>query len=104
MLWFGLLRAPFLLLWVCVAKRKEGFRYFCLNWKRSFLIFVLSYLAYGIVLWAMTVAPIGLVSALRETSVIFAALIGILIFKETAGPKRIVAAILVCIGTALIKM
>lgn len=60
--------------------------------------------AYGMVIFAMGVAPMGLVSSLRETSVIFAALIGTLLFREPFGRQRIVAAVLVCCGVALIKV
>ena len=60
--------------------------------------------AYGMVIYAMSVAPMGLVSSLRETSVIFAALIGTLLFREPFGRQRIVAAILVCFGVVLIKL
>jgi drug/metabolite transporter (DMT)-like permease len=41
-----------------------------------------SYGAYGVSVWAMTIAPIALVAALRETSILFAVLIGWLIFGE----------------------
>ena len=60
--------------------------------------------AYGMVIYAMGVAPMGLVSSLRETSVIFAAMIGTLLFREPFGRRRIVAAVLVCCGVALIKI
>ena len=60
--------------------------------------------AYGMVIYAMGVAPMGLVSSLRETSVIFAAMIGTLLFREPFGRRRIVAAVLVCCGVALIKV
>ena len=60
--------------------------------------------AYAMVIYAMSVAPMALVSSLRETSVIFAALIGTLLFREPFGRQRIVAAILVCLGIVLIKM
>lgn len=60
--------------------------------------------AYAMVIYAMSVAPMALVSSLRETSVIFAALIGTLMFREPFGRQRIVAAILVCVGVVLIKM
>jgi len=60
--------------------------------------------AYGMVIFAMAVAPMGLVSSLRETSVIFAALIGSLLFREPFGRQRIIAAILVCCGVVLIKL
>lgn len=45
-------------------------------------------LSYGTALWAMTMAPIGVVAALRETSVLFAALIGSAILKEPFGAGR----------------
>ncbi|MGD8350976.1 MAG: EamA family transporter [Gammaproteobacteria bacterium] len=60
--------------------------------------------AYGMVIYAMGSAPMGLVSSLRETSVIFAALIGTLLFREPFGRQRVIAAILVCCGVALIKV
>lgn len=101
---FGLLQVPLLSVLVYVMRGKEGFIYGFRNWQRSTAILFLSYAAYGIVLWAMTKAPIGIVSALRETSVIFAVLIGVFLFKEGFAKKRIVAAILVCIGTILIKI
>jgi len=60
--------------------------------------------AYGMVIYAMGAAPLGLVSSLRETSVIFAAIIGTLLFREPFGRQRILAALLVCCGVALIKV
>ncbi len=59
--------------------------------------------AYAMVIYAMGVAPMGLVSSLRETSVIFAALIGTLMFREPFGRQRIFAAALVCLGVVMIK-
>lgn len=60
--------------------------------------------AYAMVIYAMAVAPMALVSSLRETSVIFAALIGSLLFREPFGRQRIIAAALVCGGVVLIKL
>ena len=60
--------------------------------------------AYGMVIYAMGIAPMAMVSSLRETSVIFAALIGTLLFREPFGRQRIVAAVLVCLGVVLIKI
>jgi drug/metabolite transporter (DMT)-like permease len=58
---------------------------------------------YAIAIWAMSLAPMAQVTALRETSVIFGAIIGALILKESFGPKRIIAAILVAGGNALLQ-
>lgn len=54
--------------------------------------------AYGLVLYVKTIAPLGAVSALRESSVIIAALIGILVFGERPWQGRIVAACIVAVG------
>jgi drug/metabolite transporter (DMT)-like permease len=64
----------------------------------------LSTAAYAIVIWAMTVAPIALVAALRETSVLFAALFGTLLLREPVLPVRLLAALLVVTGALLLRL
>ena len=54
--------------------------------------------AYGLVVWALTLAPMAAVSALRETSVLFAAIIGVKLLGEPLGARRITAAALVAAG------
>jgi drug/metabolite transporter (DMT)-like permease len=73
------------------------------NWRRAAIGGVLSYVSYGLVLWAMTIAPIAAVSAFRETSVVFAALIGMLFFGEKAGKRRIAGAAIVALGAIVLK-
>lgn len=63
---------------------------------------LLSALGYGIVIWAMERAPLAHVSALRETSVILAAVIGATLMGEEFGRRRILAAVLVAGGNALL--
>lgn len=48
--------------------------------------------SYGLALWAMTQAPLAVVAALRETSILFGALIAFIVLKEQLMPLRIVAA------------
>jgi drug/metabolite transporter (DMT)-like permease len=60
--------------------------------------------AYGIVLWAMTRAPIGLVAALRETSVVFGAGLAALLLKERFGAWRWAAVAMVAAGAALSRL
>jgi drug/metabolite transporter (DMT)-like permease len=64
----------------------------------------MSLAAYWIAIWAMTVAPIPLVAALRETSVLFAALIAALVLKEPVSPRRAIAAAVILTGLATIKL
>ncbi|MDC0602672.1 DMT family transporter [Aliiglaciecola sp.] len=60
---------------------------------------------FAVALWAMTKIPIAAVAALRETSVVFAALIGWLILGESYGKGRVMAAVLVFLGVvALVSL
>jgi drug/metabolite transporter (DMT)-like permease len=63
----------------------------------------LSVAAYVIVVWAMTVAPIALVAALRETSVLFAAVLGTVLLREPLRMIRVAAAGLVLTGVLLVR-
>ncbi len=63
---------------------------------------VVSSSAYALVLYAKTLAPLGMVSALRETSVIFAALIGVIWLKEGPMSNRLAAACIVACGVTVL--
>jgi drug/metabolite transporter (DMT)-like permease len=64
----------------------------------------LSFASFTIALWAMTVAPVALVSVLRETSVLMAVMLGVLVLKERLLPARIIAAAAVVSGLAIIRL
>lgn len=63
---------------------------------------LVSLLAYGIVIYAMSGAPLGAVSALRETSVLFAALIGYFFLGETLTVRKMLACVVIAAGTIII--
>lgn len=65
---------------------------------------VIAAAGYGVVLWAMTRAPIGLVAALRETSVVFAAILGTTLLGEPMGRRRVVGAALVALGVIAVRL
>ena len=75
--------------------------------KEAKLIFwvggTLSYIVYGIVVWAFTKAPIPLVGALRESSIVFSVLIGFFFLKERLTFLKIVSILIIFIGVALLK-
>jgi drug/metabolite transporter (DMT)-like permease len=73
-------------------------------WRSGFTVGALSLASYWIVVWAFTRAPIALVAALRETSVLFAVLIAVVFLKERAGPSRIAAAALITCGVVLMRV
>jgi drug/metabolite transporter (DMT)-like permease len=65
---------------------------------------VLSFLAYGLVIWAMRTTPMAYVSGLRETSVILATIIGTRLLGEPFGRERVTAACIVAGGIGLLKL
>jgi len=73
-------------------------------WRRGFAGGALQVLSYGTVLWAMTVAPIAIVATLRETSVLFGAVIAVVVLKEPLRAIRIIAALLIVCGLVLIRV
>tara|TARA_B100000029_G_scaffold515566_3_gene623270 strand:+ start:941 stop:1765 length:825 start_codon:yes stop_codon:yes gene_type:complete len=68
---------------------------------RGFLAGVLSAIAFAVVIWAMSIAPMGLVAAVRESSVVFVSMLGALLLKERV---RWAAVILVFSGIMLVRM
>lgn len=64
----------------------------------------LSLGSYWIAIWAFTLAPIALVAALRETSVLFAMLIAVFVLGEKASRQRWFAAGLICAGIVLMRL
>jgi len=94
---------PFLF-WVFVRRGKAAWNYVRASAPRGLVGGACSLAAYGIVLWAMTRAPVAAVAALRETSVLFAALIGSLWLKEGFGLPRLAGAASVVAGIAALKL
>jgi len=65
---------------------------------------VMGFAAYGIALWAMTLAPIGAVAAVRESSVLFATALGAIALHEKFGPWRWLSTGLVLAGLVIVKL
>ena len=73
-------------------------------WRRGLLGGALQLISYTIAIWAMTKAPIAIVAALRETSVLFGSLFAVLVLKEPFKAVRIVAAVLIVIGLLIVRL
>ena len=74
------------------------------HWPRALGGALLSGISYGIALWAMTRAPVAIIAALRETSVIFAALMGAWLLKEGHLKERLAGAAAVLAGLIALKL
>lgn len=97
---------PYLLLvlWQRGSERRAALRYMAGRWKIASAGTVASLGSYGIALWAMTQAPVALVAALRETSVLFAALIGTLLLREPFGWQRAAGTLVILLGVMTLRV
>jgi uncharacterized membrane protein len=73
------------------------------QWKIGLGCGFAAFLNFGVILWALSFAAVGNVAALRETSVVFAALIGAVFMGESFGPRRLVAASVIAIGIVVMN-
>jgi drug/metabolite transporter (DMT)-like permease len=73
-------------------------------WPRGLAGGALQVVSYGVALWAMTLAPIAIIASLRETSVLFAALIAVFVLGEPFRAIRIAAAVLIVGGLVAIRL
>lgn len=74
------------------------------SWKPGVLAGIISLFAYWIVIWAMTQAPIALVSAVRETSMVFAVLFGVFFLKERLDLARLASTVITLFGAVMLKL
>jgi drug/metabolite transporter (DMT)-like permease len=74
------------------------------TWGKGGLAAAASYGSYAVAVWAMTIAPIALVAALRETSILFAVLMGWLIFGERMTPAKGLSVALIVAGVILTRL
>ncbi|MBM3950049.1 MAG: EamA family transporter [Rhodospirillales bacterium] len=72
------------------------------GWRKGLGGGLLMFGGYAIVIYAMTLAPMASIAALRETSVIFAALIGSFVLREKHGARRIAASTVVAVGIVVL--
>ena len=98
--------APYfgVVLWQRRASLAPSLAYMRERWPVALLGSCASLGAYGIALWAMTKAPVASVAALRETSVLFAALIGVFVLKERFRLQRALGTGAVVIGVMALRL
>lgn len=90
--------------YVLVAHGTRAFTRLAPAWRPGVAAGAMALSSYWIVIWAFTQAPIALVAALRETSVLFAVAIAVLYLKERVGWTRIAAAGLIACGVVLMRL
>jgi drug/metabolite transporter (DMT)-like permease len=88
---------------LCLRGRGAGVA-FVQGWRRGLIGGLAAFVGYAIVVWAMTRAPIASVAALRETSVVFAAIIGVAALGEPFHAHRAIAALVIVAGIILLRV
>jgi drug/metabolite transporter (DMT)-like permease len=63
-----------------------------------------SFCAYALVIWAFTLAPIAMVAALRETSIIFVLLLGVFALKEPLDLIKMLATMITLLGVGMLRL
>jgi drug/metabolite transporter (DMT)-like permease len=103
-LWLFLLNGVPLLGWVFLARRRAFLAYAQRNLPLAFVGGLGNIGSYGLALWAMTAAPVALVAALRETSILFGMAIAALVLGERITGGRLVAGALIVLGAVGLRL
>jgi len=102
--WIMLLQGPVFFVVAVFTRRGALLRQLRPLWKAGLLGGAVSAAAYGLVLWAQLSGAVAGIAALRETSIVFAAVLGALLFRERFGPVRIAASAIVVAGVLLLAL
>jgi drug/metabolite transporter (DMT)-like permease len=103
-LWVFLLTGLPFAIWAIARRRTTVIPYVARHWRIGIIGGVGTTASYGLALWAMTLAPIAVVAALRETSILFATLIAGLVLKEHIGTRRIIAAGIIASSAVILRL
>ena len=101
--WLYVLGGVGTVIWALVVRRGLAVPSFA-ETRQSIYGGLVAMTAYGIVIWASTLGDMGAISALRETSVVFAAVIGHLFLREPLTLQRLLACTTVAVGCACITL
>jgi drug/metabolite transporter (DMT)-like permease len=96
--------APVMVVYALARRGREVIPAMGRNWRLGLAGGALQFGSYAVAIWVMTLAPIAIVAALRETSVLFGAAIAVIFLKEPLRASRIVAALMIVAGLALIRL
>jgi drug/metabolite transporter (DMT)-like permease len=103
-LWFFAVNGVVMLAAGSLQRGAAASRHLLRQWRIAFIGGAFATGAYGVALWAMTQAPVALVAVLRETSVVFAALLGALFLKERFTGRRVAATAAVLAGLVVMRL
>jgi drug/metabolite transporter (DMT)-like permease len=101
--WLCVVEGPWLLVLAIVLRPSTVWTHLRRTWWRGVIGGVIANVGYGIAIYALVLGPMAHIAALRETSVLFGALIGTLLLGEPFGRRRVAAAFVIVLGLVLMN-
>lgn len=101
--WLNFLEGPWLMIFALMRRPQAVLGYLRTGWWRGACGGSIAHIGYGIAIWALAQGPMAHVAALRETSVLFGALMGALLLGEAFGVRRVIAAAVIVSGLVLMN-
>jgi drug/metabolite transporter (DMT)-like permease len=103
-IWIFMLSGAGILAWALAARGRDLLAFARTNPHLVPLGGVSTLGSYAIALWAMTLAPVAAIAALRETSILFATAIAGFVLRERVSPARMAAVALVACGAVAMRL
>lgn len=103
-LWLNILAGVPFVLWALLRHREPLLAHIRRNWMLGFVGGIANIASYGLALWAMTLAPIAIIAALRETSILWGTVIAVLILRERIDAPRIIATVIIAAGAVALRL
>ena len=101
--WLNILEAPWLILFAYALRKQALHSYLRQTWWKGAIGGSIATLGYGIAIYSLSLGPMAHVAALRETSVLFGALLGTLLLGESFGRTRVAAAFVIALGLVMMN-
>jgi drug/metabolite transporter (DMT)-like permease len=102
--WLFVLQGLPIVVFTAIRRRASMRQLLAKHWRGGLGGGAAAFVAYGLVIWAMSLTPMSYVAALREISVVIAALIGTRLLGEPFGRRRVIAAAAVAFGIVLLQV
>jgi drug/metabolite transporter (DMT)-like permease len=103
-IWLFVLDGAFVALLVVLTRRRAVLPFITNHWRSTLIAGILGTLTYGLALFALALGPVAEIAALRETSIVFAALIGTCILGEPFGKQRLMASLAAVAGIVIMHL
>jgi drug/metabolite transporter (DMT)-like permease len=103
-LWLNILAGVPFLLWTLLRNRVALVAHLRRYWVLGFVGGFANVASYGLALWAMTQAPIAIIAALRETSILWGTVIAVLILRERIDAPRVIATVIIAGGAVVLRL